>query len=117
MCQADGELVLCDACPRGAHAACAGLAGIPDGDWYCPRCACGACGKGPVATGVRCGGGGGGRGEEGEGGGRGRRSTGEGTGCQHCVRFDLTSRCRIEEGGEGVPSRRRRLWPPLSLAM
>jgi hypothetical protein len=29
---------LCEGCSNVAHPECAGLSGIPDGDWYCPRC-------------------------------------------------------------------------------
>jgi hypothetical protein len=33
-----GNLLLCEGCSNVAHPECAGLLGIPDGDWYCFRC-------------------------------------------------------------------------------
>jgi hypothetical protein len=30
--------LLCEGCSNVAHSQCAGLSGIPDGDWYCTRC-------------------------------------------------------------------------------
>eukprot|EP00887_Chlorella_sp_A99_P007944 scaffold12.g7944.t1 len=31
-------LLLCDGCERACHTYCAGLAGVPEGEWYCPAC-------------------------------------------------------------------------------
>ncbi|KAI5058050.1 hypothetical protein GOP47_0026220 [Adiantum capillus-veneris] len=45
VCADGGELILCDYCPSTFHPNCIGLEVIPDGDWYCPRCACGGCGQ------------------------------------------------------------------------
>ena len=40
VCQAGGEIILCDTCPRAFHLVCLEpeLAEAPEGDWYCPRC-------------------------------------------------------------------------------
>lgn len=38
VCHREGTLVLCDTCPGGYHAHCAGLSFVPDGEWHCPRC-------------------------------------------------------------------------------
>lgn len=38
ICEDDGELVLCDLCPRAFHQACAGLSSVPEGDWHCQFC-------------------------------------------------------------------------------
>jgi len=32
------NLVLCDCCDNGFHTKCIGLAAVPAGDWFCPRC-------------------------------------------------------------------------------
>ena len=51
VCHDGGDIMLCEACPRGAHAACVGLDAVPEGEWLCSRCAeeqCGGCGRGPV---------------------------------------------------------------------
>ncbi|MCO5548059.1 hypothetical protein L7F22_001515 [Adiantum nelumboides] len=45
VCADGGELILCDHCPSTFHPSCIGLEVVPDGDWYCPRCACGSCGR------------------------------------------------------------------------
>ena len=38
-CDAEGELVCCDRCPRSYHAGCAGLSDVPDeGLWFCEMC-------------------------------------------------------------------------------
>ncbi|KAG7363733.1 bromodomain containing protein [Nitzschia inconspicua] len=37
-CGTAGNLLLCEGCSNVSHPECAGLAGIPDGDWYCARC-------------------------------------------------------------------------------
>eukprot|EP00249_Psilotum_nudum_P013656 c24443_g1_i2 orf=966-2783(+) len=37
-CGDGGDLLLCDGCPRSYHTECAGLAEIPDGDWFCLNC-------------------------------------------------------------------------------
>lgn len=34
----EGNLLLCDACPRAMHTTCIGLTCIPPGDWFCKRC-------------------------------------------------------------------------------
>ena len=39
-----GDLLCCESCPAVLHAPCAGLAGVPSGDWHCPACACERCG-------------------------------------------------------------------------
>ena len=42
VCQstADAEsMLLCDGCDAAAHVTCAGLAGVPEGDWFCNTCA------------------------------------------------------------------------------
>jgi N-acetylglutamate synthase-like GNAT family acetyltransferase len=46
VCHYGGELVLCDQCPSSFHKSCLGLKNVPDGDWFCPSCACGICGHG-----------------------------------------------------------------------
>ncbi|XP_047331062.1 uncharacterized protein LOC124934576 [Impatiens glandulifera] len=45
VCRLGGELVLCDKCPSSYHISCLGLNDVPDGDWFCPSCCCGSCGK------------------------------------------------------------------------
>ncbi|RAL43328.1 hypothetical protein DM860_012469 [Cuscuta australis] len=45
ICHDGGELILCDQCPSSFHTSCLGLEDIPDGDWFCPSCYCGICGK------------------------------------------------------------------------
>lgn len=47
VCGDDGELLLCDRCPRAFHTACLELQYIPEGDWYCPYC------KDNFGTGIR----------------------------------------------------------------
>ncbi|KAL6967691.1 hypothetical protein U1Q18_033498 [Sarracenia purpurea var. burkii] len=44
-CHLGGELLLCDKCPSSFHASCLDLKDIPDGDWFCPSCCCGICGR------------------------------------------------------------------------
>ncbi|XP_047308562.1 uncharacterized protein LOC124912047 [Impatiens glandulifera] len=44
-CHIGGELILCDKCPSSYHISCLGLKDVPDGDWFCPSCCCGFCGK------------------------------------------------------------------------
>lgn len=34
----DEQLLLCDGCDRACHTYCAGLQGIPEGDWFCFDC-------------------------------------------------------------------------------
>ncbi|CAK9152060.1 unnamed protein product [Ilex paraguariensis] len=46
VCHEGGELILCDQCPSAFHTSCLGLKDVPDGDWFCPPCCCGICGKG-----------------------------------------------------------------------
>ncbi|KAM3739421.1 hypothetical protein ACB098_08G023000 [Castanea mollissima] len=45
VCHYGGELILCDQCPSAFHKICIGLKDVPDGDWFCPSCCCGICGK------------------------------------------------------------------------
>ncbi|XP_048333889.2 uncharacterized protein LOC107406307 isoform X2 [Ziziphus jujuba] len=45
ICHYGGELILCDQCPSSYHKNCLGLKEIPDGDWFCRSCCCGACGQ------------------------------------------------------------------------
>lgn len=45
VCHYWGELVLCDLCPHAFHAKCLGFERAPDGDWFCPSCRCGICGR------------------------------------------------------------------------
>ncbi|XP_010443603.1 PREDICTED: uncharacterized protein LOC104726435 isoform X2 [Camelina sativa] len=45
VCHYGGKLILCDGCPSAFHANCLGLEDVPDGDWFCASCCCGACGK------------------------------------------------------------------------
>ncbi|KAK9734681.1 hypothetical protein RND81_04G156600 [Saponaria officinalis] len=44
ICNYGGDLILCDRCPSSFHAACLNLQGVPEGEWFCPSCCCGACG-------------------------------------------------------------------------
>jgi hypothetical protein len=37
-CGIGGNLILCDGCSRACHLKCAGLPGLPHGDWYCGVC-------------------------------------------------------------------------------
>ncbi|XP_072960252.1 uncharacterized protein [Typha angustifolia] len=45
ICQAGGELLLCDCCPSSFHLECVGLQVTPEGNWFCPSCRCGICGS------------------------------------------------------------------------
>ncbi|XP_047331063.1 uncharacterized protein LOC124934577 [Impatiens glandulifera] len=45
VCRIGGELILCDKCPSSYHITCLGLKVFPDGDWFCPSCLCGSCGR------------------------------------------------------------------------
>ncbi|XP_023633593.1 uncharacterized protein LOC17876090 isoform X2 [Capsella rubella] len=45
VCHYGGKLILCDGCPSAFHANCLGLEDVPDGDWFCASCCCGACGQ------------------------------------------------------------------------
>lgn len=45
VCHYDGTLILCDACPYSFHVKCLGLKAVPDGNWFCPSCYCGICGR------------------------------------------------------------------------
>ncbi|KAL9238684.1 hypothetical protein vseg_013074 [Gypsophila vaccaria] len=45
ICHYGGKLMLCDQCPSSYHNKCLNLQGIPEGDWFCPSCCCGVCGK------------------------------------------------------------------------
>ncbi|KAK9755772.1 hypothetical protein RND81_01G049300 [Saponaria officinalis] len=45
ICHYGGELLLCDQCPSSFHQTCLNLPDIPEGDWFCPSCCCGVCGK------------------------------------------------------------------------
>ena len=37
-CGLGGDVLCCESCPTVAHAKCAGLETIPNGDWYCDKC-------------------------------------------------------------------------------
>ncbi|KAK9734671.1 hypothetical protein RND81_04G156100 [Saponaria officinalis] len=43
ICNYGGDLMLCDLCPSSFHAACLNSQAIPEGEWFCPSCCCGAC--------------------------------------------------------------------------
>ncbi|PSS09497.1 Increased DNA methylation like [Actinidia chinensis var. chinensis] len=45
VCHDGGELILCDQCPSSFHTSCLDLKDVPDGDWFCPSCCCGICGR------------------------------------------------------------------------
>lgn len=45
VCHAGGDLILCDQCPSSFHTSCLGMKDVPDGDWFCPSCCCGICGR------------------------------------------------------------------------
>ncbi|KAL1197225.1 Increased DNA methylation 1 [Cardamine amara subsp. amara] len=45
VCHYGGKLILCDGCPAAFHANCLELEDVPDGDWFCASCCCGACGQ------------------------------------------------------------------------
>ncbi|XP_047331058.1 uncharacterized protein LOC124934572 [Impatiens glandulifera] len=45
VCRLGGEIVMCDKCPSSYHISCLGLKDIPHGDWFCPSCCCGYCGR------------------------------------------------------------------------
>ncbi|KAG9158643.1 hypothetical protein Leryth_021989 [Lithospermum erythrorhizon] len=45
VCHYGGNLLLCDHCPSSFHMDCLGLKRLPEGDWFCPSCCCGICGK------------------------------------------------------------------------
>ena len=38
VCGQEGELLMCDSCPRVFHLECVGLQRIPNGDWFCDQC-------------------------------------------------------------------------------
>ncbi|KAK9818234.1 hypothetical protein WJX72_009182 [[Myrmecia] bisecta] len=38
VCQQDGELLMCDGCPRVFHVDCLGMTRVPEGDWFCAVC-------------------------------------------------------------------------------
>ncbi len=40
MCQAGGEIILCDTCPKAYHLVCLEpeLEEAPEGEWFCPTC-------------------------------------------------------------------------------
>ena len=40
MCQAGGEIILCDTCPKAFHLVCLEpeLEEAPEGEWFCPHC-------------------------------------------------------------------------------
>lgn len=40
ICQAEGEVLCCDGCPRVYHMKCLRppMASVPEGDWFCPSC-------------------------------------------------------------------------------
>ncbi|CAN8253213.1 unnamed protein product [Cochlearia groenlandica] len=45
VCHYGGKLILCDGCPAAFHANCLRMQDIPEGDWFCATCCCGACGQ------------------------------------------------------------------------
>ena len=45
VCGLGGDILCCETCPNVAHTNCAGLAKVPEGDWYCRDCV--ANGKSP----------------------------------------------------------------------
>ncbi|KAH9622744.1 hypothetical protein KSS87_004770 [Heliosperma pusillum] len=45
ICHYGGELLMCDQCPASFHKECLNLEHTPEGDWFCPSCCCGVCGK------------------------------------------------------------------------
>ncbi|XP_074303111.1 uncharacterized protein LOC141637527 isoform X1 [Silene latifolia] len=45
ICHYGGELLMCDQCPASFHKECLNLEHLPEGDWFCPSCCCGVCGK------------------------------------------------------------------------
>ncbi|XP_028123488.1 uncharacterized protein LOC114320619 isoform X1 [Camellia sinensis] len=53
VCHFGGELVLCDQCPSSFHTSCLGLKDVPDGDWFCPSCCCGVCGRSGLNNGSK----------------------------------------------------------------
>ena len=38
LCLSQGELLLCDKCPRAWHLDCASVVIVPEGEWECPLC-------------------------------------------------------------------------------
>uniref|UniRef100_A0A914Y5I8 Uncharacterized protein n=1 Tax=Panagrolaimus superbus TaxID=310955 RepID=A0A914Y5I8_9BILA len=38
ICNSDGELILCETCPRAFHLGCAELIELPEGEWFCATC-------------------------------------------------------------------------------
>ena len=38
VCGLGGDILCCETCPNVAHTNCAGLAKVPEGDWYCREC-------------------------------------------------------------------------------
>ncbi|CAH9107656.1 unnamed protein product [Cuscuta europaea] len=49
-CGEGGELICCDNCPSTFHQACLYAQELPEGSWYCPQCACRACGDVVIDT-------------------------------------------------------------------
>ncbi|XP_047331059.1 uncharacterized protein LOC124934573 [Impatiens glandulifera] len=45
VCRLGGEIIMCDKCPSSYHISCLGLKDIPRGNWLCPSCCCGFCGR------------------------------------------------------------------------
>ncbi|KAG9141771.1 hypothetical protein Leryth_018138 [Lithospermum erythrorhizon] len=50
VCHYRGDLVLCDQCPSSFHMDCLDMKRLPEGDWFCPSCCCGICGKSSFDT-------------------------------------------------------------------
>lgn len=38
ICDEDGDLICCDACPKAYHLQCVMLHSVPEGDWFCHDC-------------------------------------------------------------------------------
>ena len=38
ICGLSGDVICCEKCPVVMHSLCAGSEGVPEGDWFCPKC-------------------------------------------------------------------------------
>uniref|UniRef100_A0AC34GUT5 Uncharacterized protein n=1 Tax=Panagrolaimus sp. ES5 TaxID=591445 RepID=A0AC34GUT5_9BILA len=38
VCESEGELILCETCPRAFHLGCTELTELPEGEWFCATC-------------------------------------------------------------------------------